>query len=282
MAHHFPSRHYVRDKMRSGELDDFDDILDESLRSYEAPPHNRYLLDEGEDGQDALPHYPLKSTLPTNYRHVSARTAGSQASQQTGARNFRFVEPTMSTEMESAAPSADGGDRPAWAHARDVAAPPLDDDEDDGNFIPEVGRGQLRPARGSAASTYSAHRDLLAMSDQFAHPSPSTAQRHDHMRAQAHAPHMADSRPRRLSPIHAGQSDDDDSESDVTLSSDGTSIMGATAPFRSAAESTGNHHGLIASPEPRAGPQARRPRLAPRALDELDHVTRKGTVSNEG
>lgn len=230
--------------------------------------------------------FPLKSTLPLQYRrsqqaqaprpalprgwsNPSEENDGPHVLQRDFARNSGGEDDvTLSTDAGTAADEYLG---PSEERRRPTTV------YEDDSYIPGVGRGHQRTGGGNGASSYSAHRDLLASSNLPVHPSPGTAARHDQLR-------RSTARGQHPSPLSSSTaSDEEDSESGVESSSTSTTsfVMQPKGLMQSKAESTGNHYAYT-STQQRHSPVANRqdrPKLDARALDEMDRAVKKGRAA---
>ena len=247
--------------------------------------------------------FPLKSTLPSRFKDGrsqqrpslpqpwSSETHGHEQLQRDFARQSGGEDDvTLSTEVGTAVDEYMGAD-PDRRRATTIY-------EDD-SFIPGVGRGHHRTA-GTGATSYSAHRDVLASSHLPMHPSPATATRHERMRESfARVP-----APDRISLVQGGAvqvnravkerqvpsplsstatSDGEDSESgNETCSTSTSSILLQQQGMRqSKAESTGNHQAFTSTQQSQSPVANRygRPKLDLRSLDEMDRAAKKDKAS---
>lgn len=230
------------------------------------------------------PH-PLKSTLPSQYRRSNQASNGMERPtlprtwnyqddngphvlQRDFARNSGGEEDvTLSTDIGTAADEY-VGPRVETRKATTVY-------EDD-SFIPGVGRGHQR---GNGASSYSAHRDLLAASNLPIHPSPGTAARHDQLRLSAIKPQVRGRQnPSPLASSTASGGEDSESGNETSSTSTTSFIMHPQGLLQSKAESTGNHHAFTVTQQSQSPVPNRydRPKLDARALDEMDRALKKG------
>lgn len=220
---------------------------------------------------------PLKSTLPRS-AGVGLRQMASPAERHMPAPQHRRSQPygrhvdgKWRTDVDEVTLSTDFDGHTGSASQ---AVPGIDESLDE-STITDIGRGRPR----TTDAVKGGHKVPSYLYDHF---SPAVAARHDILHAHASLHPLPSRRPHtspsKAAALHAME-DESDSDQESISSTSSADVMGATAPFYDIAESTGNHHGLISSPEARPR-RSDRPRLDLRALDELDKVTRKGTVSD--
>ncbi|UZJ56949.1 hypothetical protein CBS101457_006269 [Exobasidium rhododendri] len=247
------------------------------------------LGERGDDSEHSVEDqqpFPLKSTLPSQYRHSQAQstsskrpalprswTNGPDVLQRKFTRSSGGEDDvTLSTDVgtivdDYAGPSPD----------RRRNAPPYEED----SLIPGVGRGYQKSGV-NGTSSYTAHRDILASSELQLHPSPATANRHERLRvsaSKAQAPAIR----KQQSSISSVASEGEDSESgnETTSTSTSSIIMPHHGFMRSKAESTGNHHAYTLTQQSDSPNLNRhdRPKLDSRALDEMDRAVKQGRAA---
>lgn len=234
------------------------------------------------------PH-PLKSTLPSQYKRSNQANNGLDRPslpriwshqedngphhlQREFARNSGGEDDiTLSTDLGTVA------DEFLDARINPKRATTIYEDD---SFIPGVGRGHQRFG-GNGASSYSAHRDLLASSNLPIHPSPGTAARHDRLRLSVNRPQGQQTRQNQSPLASPTASEGEDSESGNETSSTSTTsfIMHPQGLMQSKAESTGNHNAFTVTQQSQQSPMPNRndrPKLDARALDEMDKALKKG------